>query len=188
MSGLEFTDQAARQIEKAYLNQDFVARRLEIIRHLDLSAGEHVLDIGCGPGFLCEKMGEIVGRRGAVVGIDISPDLIALCNRRNTSPWISYAVSDAIKLNQEDTSFSAVVCIQVAEYVRDIDRVLSEAFRVLKPAGRALFVATDWDSVIWHSENPERMALVMRSWEAHCAYPRLPRSLASQLSNAGFFV
>jgi 2-polyprenyl-3-methyl-5-hydroxy-6-metoxy-1,4-benzoquinol methylase len=70
MSGLTFTDEAARHLEKTYSTKDIVAQRLETIRHLNLSAGERVLDVGCGPGFLCEQMGEIVGRCGAVVGID----------------------------------------------------------------------------------------------------------------------
>jgi ubiquinone/menaquinone biosynthesis C-methylase UbiE len=131
-------------------------------------------------------MAEIVGRSGAVVGIDISTDLIALCNRQKASAWISYAIGDATRLNQPDASFNVVVCTQVAEYVPDVDRVLLEAFRVLKPGGRTIFVATDWDAVVWHSENPERMASVMRSWEAHCAHPRLPRSMASRLAGAGF--
>src|SRR6516225_9376746 len=87
MSGLEFTDEAAKQLEKAYLTTDVVAQRLETIRHLNLSTGESVLDIGCGPGFLCESMAEIVGPNGVVVGIDISADLIARCNRRKSSTW-----------------------------------------------------------------------------------------------------
>jgi arsenite methyltransferase len=77
MTGLEFTDEAARQLEKTYLTGDIIAQRFETIRQLNLSDGERVLDIGCGPGYLCESMGEIVGRHGAVVGIDISSDLIA---------------------------------------------------------------------------------------------------------------
>ena len=148
MSGLEFTKEAAKQLEKAYLKRDVVAQRLETIRQLDLSSGEGVLDIGCGPGYLCESMGEIVGRHGAVVGIDISPDLIALCSRRKPSTWLSYATGDATKVDQPDASFDVVVCKQVAEYVPDVDRVLSEAFRVLKPGGRTIFVATDWDAVV----------------------------------------
>ena len=67
MNGLQFTDEAARQLEKLYLTRDVIAQRSETIRHLSLSAGERVLDIA--PGFLCESMGEIVGRKGAVVGI-----------------------------------------------------------------------------------------------------------------------
>jgi arsenite methyltransferase len=69
MSGLAFTDEAARQLEKTYRTKDIVAQRLETIRRLDLSPGEKVLDVGCGPGFLCEQMSEIVGRHGAVVGL-----------------------------------------------------------------------------------------------------------------------
>ena len=75
---------------------------------------------------------------------------------------------------------------QVAEYVVDIDRVFSEAFRVLKPNGRTVFVATDWSTILWHSENPRRMATVMKSWEAHSAHPRLPMSMAQRFIKAGF--
>ena len=77
MSGLEFTEEQAKRLARTYLTRDVVAQRLETIRQLDLSRGESVLDIGCGPGYLCESMGEIVWRHGAVVGIDISSDLIA---------------------------------------------------------------------------------------------------------------
>jgi arsenite methyltransferase len=186
MSGLEFTDAAARQLEKTYLTKDVVAQRSHTIRHLDLSEGERVLDIGCGPGFLCESIGEIVGCRGAVVGIDISSDLIARCNQRRSSEWLSFSIGDATQIDQPDSSFNVAVCTQVAEYVSDVDRVLAEAFRVLRPGGRTVFIATDWHAVVWHSENSARMARVLKSWEAHCAHPRLPRSLARRLRHAGF--
>ena len=90
------------------------------------------------------------------------------------------------ELGPSDASFDAVVCTQVAEYVPDVDRVLTEAFRVLKPGGRTIFVATDWDGVVWHSDDRARMAAVMTAWEAHCAHPRLPRSMASRLIRCGF--
>lgn len=186
MSGLEFTDAAAKQLERIYLTRDVIAQRSETIRQLALSEGEHVLDIGCGPDFLCESIAAIVGGDGAVFGVDVSPDQIALCKGRHSPKWLSYAVGDATKLNQPDAAFDVVVCTQVAEYVPDVERVISETFRVLKLGGRTVFVATDWDAVIWHSENPERMAHVMKSWEAHCAHPHLPRSLANRLRGAGF--
>lgn len=186
MSGLEFTKDAAQQLEKLYLTRDVVAQRLETIKQLAPSPGERVLDVGCGPGFLCESIADIVGPEGAVTGIDISSDLIALCSRRNSPKWLSYAVGDATRIAEPDASFDAVVCTQVAEYVRDVNRVLSEAFRVLRQGGRAVFLATDWDAVIWHSEKPDRMASVMKSWESHCAHPHLPRSLSNRLISAGF--
>jgi ubiquinone/menaquinone biosynthesis C-methylase UbiE len=186
MSGLEYSKENAERLAKTYLTRDVVAQRSETIRQLNLCSGERALDVGCGPGYLCESMAELVGRHGAVVGIDVSTDMIALCNGRKPSTCLSYAVGDATRLDQADGSFDVVVCTQVAEHVPDVDRVLSETFRVLKPGGRTIFVATDWDAVVWHSENPKRMASVMKSWEAHCAHPRLPRSMANRLVNAGF--
>jgi len=186
MSGLAFTDEAARQLERLYLTRDVVAQRAETIRQLCLCRGERVLDVGCGPGFLCESIAERVGLEGAVIGIDISGDLIALCRRRNPPDWLSYAVGDATQVAEPDASFDVVTCTQVAEYIPDVDRALSETHRVLRPGGRAVFVATDWDALVWHSDKPDRMSLVLRSWESHCAHPHLPRSLGSRLLSAGF--
>jgi len=185
MGVLTFADEAARQLEKTYRTKDIVAQRLETIKHINLSVGERVLDIGCGPGFLCEELSGIVGRDGSVLGIDISRDLIGLCNQRKHPAWLSYEVGDATKLDQPDASFDVVVCTQVAEYIADVDMALSEAFRVLKPNGRAVFITTDWDTLVWFSEDAKRMGAVLKSWEAHCAHPRLPRSMPTRLKNAG---
>src|SRR5580700_8721912 len=95
-------------------------------------------------------------------------------------------VADATEIGLPDASFDAVVCTQVAEYVGDVDRVVREAYRLLKPGGRTIFVATDWDAVIWHTQAEDRMARVMKSWQAHCAHPNLPRSLGHRLTSLGF--
>src|SRR5215831_19231766 len=127
MSGLEFTDDAARQLENLYLTRDIVAQRAATIRQVSLCRGERVLDVGCGPGFLCESMAGSVGRDGSVTGIDISGDLIALCRRRNPSAWLSYAVGDATEIAQPDALFDVVTCTQVAVH----SRRRSRAFRDL---------------------------------------------------------
>jgi arsenite methyltransferase len=77
MSGLEFTDDAAKRLEKLYLTKDVIAQRSETLRQLALVKGEHVLDIGSGPGFLCVSIAALVGPEGAVVGIDVSADLVS---------------------------------------------------------------------------------------------------------------
>jgi len=120
VSGLEFTGEAARQLERVYLERDVVAQRSETIKQLALSHGERVLDIGCGPGFLCESMADIVGRDGAVIGVDISSDLVALRKRRSPPKWLSYGVGDATQLVQPDASFDAAVVSEVRARVGDL--------------------------------------------------------------------
>src|ERR1700676_5610171 len=107
MSGLTFTEDAARHLERLYLTPDVVAQRAETMKQLALSPRERVLDIGCGPGFLCESIAASGGRDGAVTGIDISSDLIALCRTRNPPPWLSYAVGDATQIAEPDASSCA---------------------------------------------------------------------------------
>jgi SAM-dependent methyltransferase len=186
MNGLKFTDEVAWQLEQVYLTKDVSAQRSETVRQLALSDGERVLDIGSGPGFLCERIAEIVGRDGAVKGIDLSSDFVARCKQRNPPEWLSYEVGDATQLALPDASFDVVVSTQVVEYIPDVNRALSEAFRVLRRGGRALFLATDWEAIVWHSEALDRMAMVLKSWEAHCAHPHLPRSLGNRLISTGF--
>ncbi|MEM7173424.1 MAG: methyltransferase domain-containing protein, partial [Pseudomonadota bacterium] len=85
----------------------------------------------------------------------------------------------------EGESFDAIVSTQVAEYIPDINAFCLEVFRVLKPGGRGLVLATDWDGVCWHSENPERMERILKAFAPHCADSRLPRTLAAKLRAAG---
>jgi ubiquinone/menaquinone biosynthesis C-methylase UbiE len=186
MSSINFSKDVAKRLEAVYMTPDVVAQRQATLQRLQLREGESVIDLGSGPGFLCESMADIVGPTGRVLGVDISADFIERSMERNERRWLAYRVGDAIAVDEPDATFDAVTCTQVAEYIAEVDKAIAEAFRVLKPGGRALFVATDWDSVIWHSENPARMSAVMRSWEAHCAHPRLPRTMTARLKAPGF--
>lgn len=188
MATLRFDDQAARRLERAYMTPDIVRQREVTLGLLALTPGESVVDIGSGPGFLCESMADAVGEQGRVVGLDISDDLLAAAQQRNARPHLSYRRSDAIALDAPDAAFDVAVSTQVFEYVADCDRALREMHRVLRPGGRALVVATDWDSVVWRSSDRERMRALLTVWEGHCADPRLPRTLVPRLRAAGFDV
>jgi arsenite methyltransferase len=186
MATLRFDDQAARRLERSYMTPDIVRQREVTLGLLALKPGESVVDIGSGPGFLCESMADAVGDKGRVVGLDISDDLLASAQQRNARPQLTYRKSDAVALDVPDAAFDVAVSTQVFEYVADCDRALREMSRVLKPNGRALVVATDWDSVVWRSSDRQRMQAMLAAWEGHCADPRLPRTLGPRLRAAGF--
>jgi arsenite methyltransferase len=188
MAALRFDAQAARRLERSYMTPDIVRQREVTLGLLALKPGESVIDIGSGPGFLCESMADAVGDNGRVVGFDISDELLAAARRRNTRAQLSYEHGDAVALDAADAAFDVAVSTQVFEYVADCDRALREMARVLKPGGRALVVATDWDGVVWRSSDRNRMRAMLTAWEVHCADPRLPRTLAPRLGAAGFDV
>jgi arsenite methyltransferase len=59
-----------------------VEQRRIILAALGLPAGEQVLDIGSGPGFLSCEMAEIVGPAGSVTGLDPNDSMLTLARAR----------------------------------------------------------------------------------------------------------
>jgi len=190
-SMLEFDAEAARQMEAVYLTADVVQQRREVLRLLALTAGEAVLDIGSGPGLLATEMAQAVGPTGRVCGIDVSDSMLALARSRTVPAGgapVEYRHGGVDAVPYPDGSFDVVVSTQVLEYIADIPAALAEALRVLRPGGRLLILDTDWDSIVWHSTDPDRMRRILLTWEQHLVDPFLPRTLGRHLRQAGFEV
>jgi arsenite methyltransferase len=185
--GIVFDRETSQRMVAVYHTRDAVRRRQLVSEALQLRPGEHVIDIGTGPGFLAADMAAAVGASGRIHGIDTSDAMLQLAKERcGASPWIDFQPGSATQLPVAAASFDVAVSVQVFEYIADVDRAIAEAFRVLKPGGRAVVVATDWDSVLWHSEDPERMRRIFHAFEEHCAFSNLPRTLGPRLRRAGF--
>ena len=100
--------------------------------------GKDVLDLGCAGGFMAEAL----ALRGAnVTGIDPAAEAIdAACRHtRETGLNISYDVGVGEALPYDTASFDAVVCVDVLEHVANLDRVLGQVARVLRPGGLFLY-------------------------------------------------
>ena len=98
MSGLASLDDAGEKLIAAYSTPDLIRQREATLRRLHLKSGERVIDIGCGPGFLCESMAPAISPAGCVVGIDISEDLIAFASKHKSGESIDYRVGNATGL------------------------------------------------------------------------------------------
>jgi ubiquinone/menaquinone biosynthesis C-methylase UbiE len=186
---LEFDPETSRRVEALYTTPDVIQQRRVVREVLELRAGERVLDVGVGPGFLAAEMAAEVGPAGKVCGIDPSASMLAIAQTRATQPGsapVELKPGDANHLPYPDASFDVATATQVLEYVEDIPGALAELRRVLRPGGRVLLLDTDWDSVVWHSGDRERMRRILTAWEPHLADPRLPRTLRRSLERAGF--
>jgi SAM-dependent methyltransferase len=184
---IDFNEAAARALEAAYLTTDVVEQRAIVLRLLSLLPGQAVLDIGSGPGLLAREMADAVGPEGRVVGLDLAEPMLEMGRRRCADrPWVEFEQGDAATLPFEAASFDAVVTTQVYEYVPDIPGALAEVARVLRPGGLVAILDTDYDSLVVHTEDPERHARVFDAWDEHFVHRGLPRTLGPQLCEAGF--
>lgn len=102
------------------------------------TAGLRVLDVGCGGGFLAEEFAALGCR---VTGIDPSPASVgaARAHAAGRGLRIDYQVGAGERLPVPDDAFGLVCCCDVLEHVSDLDRVISETARVLRPGGLYLF-------------------------------------------------
>jgi 2-polyprenyl-6-hydroxyphenyl methylase/3-demethylubiquinone-9 3-methyltransferase len=100
--------------------------------------GHHLLDIGCGGGLLAEEFARAGFR---VTGIDPSPRTIdtARAHADQSGLDITYRTGRGERLPYPDATFDHVACCDVLEHVDDVDEVIGEAVRVLRPGGLFLF-------------------------------------------------
>lgn len=98
--------------------------------------GKTVLDLGCGTG----ENSIVLLRKGArVIGVDISPDLVAIAQERlrGASPEASIAVGDAYNSGLPDESVDVVFCVALIHHL-DIKLVRDEMWRILRPGGAVI--------------------------------------------------
>jgi 2-polyprenyl-6-hydroxyphenyl methylase / 3-demethylubiquinone-9 3-methyltransferase len=130
-------------------------------------AGKVAIDIGCGGGLLAEE----VARLGAsVIGVDPSPSSITTARKHaaETGLDIDYRIGSGEHLPADDACADVVYCVDVLEHVADVDAVVGETARVLKPGGLFLFdtinrtrlskfvmikLCQDWAATAWMPPN-----------------------------------
>lgn len=180
--GLSFDADEAERIEALYTTDAAAERRAFVRDRLDVTPGETVLSVGCGPGFEPTELAASVGPNGAVHAVDESEAMLALARERcGEDDHVTLQQGVATDLPLSEDAVDAAASVQVFEYVADVPAALSELARVLRPGGRAVVYATDWDSLVWHSADRQRTHRVAAIYESHCAHPHLGSRLRGPL-------
>jgi arsenite methyltransferase len=104
-----------------------------------LRRGERVLDLGSGAGIDCFLAARQVGEEGFVIGVDMTPEMVAKANankERLGLHQVEFRLGHIEALPLEDNDVDVVMSNCVINLSPDKQAVFSEAFRVLKPGGR----------------------------------------------------
>ena len=105
----------------------------------ELQAGETVLDLGSGGGIDVLLSAKRVGPSGKAYGLDMTDEMLALAdeNKRQAGATnVEFLKGEIENIPLPDNSVDVVISNCVINLAADKDRVLQEAFRVLKPGGR----------------------------------------------------
>lgn len=129
----------------------YTNRQDEVLSVLGVRPGEHVLEVGYGPGALIRLLGHTGA--GRVCGVDPSPDMLRLAARR--SRGADLRLGTASDTGFPDASFDCLVTVNTVALWPDLTAGLRELRRVTRPGGRVM--------IAWHGgSRPSRIARSLR--------------------------
>ena len=106
-----------------------------------LKEGETVVDLGSGPGLDCFLAADRVGKKGKVIGVDMTPEMLEKA-RENAGKGrfenVEFRLGEIENLPVADNSADVVISNCVINLSPDKQKVFEETFRVLKPGGRLM--------------------------------------------------
>lgn len=151
---------------------------------IELKAGEVVLDLGSGGGIDVLLSARRVGATGKAYGLDMTDEMLALARENQRQAGVDnveFLKGEIENIPLPDNSVDVVISNCVINLSADKDRVLREAFRVLKPGGR--FAVSD---VVVRGSVPDSVRQSMLLWVGCIAGALEEEDYRAKLTDAGF--
>ncbi len=150
----------------------------------ELKLGDTVLDLGSGGGIDVLLSARRVGPTGKVYGLDMTDEMLALAEdnkRKSGLENVEFLKGEIEQIPLPDNSVDVIISNCVINLSGDKDRVLKEAFRVLKPGGRLAV-----SDVVVRGEVPPEIRRSMELWVGCVAGALGDYEYVTKLAKAGF--
>src|ERR1700723_626360 len=151
---------------------------------INLRPGETVLDLGSGGGIDVLLSARRVGPTGKAYGLDMTDDMLAPARENQRQAGVTnveFPKGETQNIPLSDDSVDVIISNCVINLSADKDRVLREAFRVLRPGGH--FAVSD---VVVRGEVPESIRQSMLLWVGCIAGALQESDYRAKLASAGF--
>jgi len=149
-----------------------------------LKVGETVIDLGSGAGFDCFLASGRVGKNGRVIGIDMTPEMIARAREnagKNDYDNVEFRLGEIENLPAADNSVDVIISNCVINLSTDKRRVFKEAFRVLKPGGRLMV-----SDIVLTKELPESIKNSIEAYVGCISGAMVKHEYLEAVESAGF--
>ena len=141
----------AGRLEVRARNPRFVAMLDGYLDAMEIDRAERVIDLGCGTGVAARAIARRPGFAGSVLGIDLSPGLVAaaagLAADEGLASRVAFRAGDSRRLDLADASCDAVVAHTLVSHVDDPPAVLAEMARLVRAGGRIAIFDGDYASL-----------------------------------------
>ncbi|NJD76700.1 MAG: arsenite methyltransferase [Candidatus Methanoperedens sp.] len=149
-----------------------------------LKEGETVLDLGSGAGFDCFLAANKVGKKGKVIGVDMTPEMLDRARenaRKGNYTNVEFRLGEIENIPAADNSVDVVISNCVINLAPDKSRVFKEAFRVLTPNGRLIV-----SDIVLLKELPESIRDSIEAYIGCIAGATKKDEYLKTIKNAGF--
>ena len=148
----------ADRLESRGRDPAFVRMLDDYLAAMDVGRLSLVLDVGCGTGVAARRLAQLGSFNGGIVGVDRSPDLIAVARQQAAAEGIAdridFRVGDAAALGDLKGQFDAAIAHTLVSHVDDPLAVVGEIAACVRPGGSIAVFDGDFASWTYGGANP----------------------------------
>ena len=161
-----------------------------VLGPVGVEPGETIIDFGCGPGYVAAQLARLTGPDGHVHAVDVNEAFVtrtrevADASGRGERITVHHSSDERVPL--ADGTADRVYAKNVLEYVPDLDAVLAELHRTLRPGGRMVASDSDFGFVVIEPLTPAEVTELFEAAAPAFKEPYVGRKLRAAFLRTGF--